>query len=278
MGFNVAETQEIAEAARRSGRLLMVGYHKRFDPAYVRARAEIQRLDGVRFVDVTVLHPDEDAYRRHHALLPVRSPSPVTEVMLDRMAVDEAESNELRPLLDATLGQEATGPLRVALLVLLTSLIHDVNVVRGVLGEPEAVLSAHAWRNGMAQTSLTRFAGDVRVVMNWVSVPEVAHYQEQLRFVSSERRVTLTFPSPYLRHAPTALAIERMDGGDHVEERHTVSYEEAFRAELHRFREAVLGGTPASPGVDEALGDARWIEMIAKALVRDVTATPRSRG
>jgi predicted dehydrogenase len=105
--------------------------------------------------------------------------------------------------------------------------------------------------------------------MTWISVPEVAHYQEQLRFVSPERRVTLTFPSPYLRHAPTPLSIERMDDGDHVEERHTVSYEEAFRSELHHFREAVLNGTPASPGVDEALGDARWIEMIAKALIRD---------
>ena len=269
LGFTVAETDEIAAAARRSGRLLMVGYHKRFDPAYLRTVDEVLRLESLRFVDVTVLHPDEDAYRRHHALLPVRPPATVTEEMLDRMALDESESQEMRLLLAATLGPDASAPLRVALLVLLTSLIHDVNALRGVLGEPEEVLSAHTWRNGMAQTSLTRFAGDVRAVMTWISVPEVAHYQEQLRFVSPERRVTLTFPSPYLRHAPTPLTIERMDGGSHVQERHTVSYEEAFRSELHHFRAAVLEGKAASPGVEEALGDARWIEMIAKALVRD---------
>ena len=74
LGFSVAETREIAAAARRSGRLLMVGYHKRFDPAYLRTVDEVRRLESLRFVDVTVLHPDEDAYRRHHALLPVRSP------------------------------------------------------------------------------------------------------------------------------------------------------------------------------------------------------------
>jgi predicted dehydrogenase len=269
LGFSVAETDGIARAARRSGRVLMVGYHKRFDPAYRRARTEVQRLQSLRFVDVTVLHPDEDAYRRHHALLPVRPPTTLTEEEMDRLAVNDASSAEMRPLLDATVGAEAPLPVRIALVVLLTSLIHDVNALRGVLGEPEEVLSAHTWRNGMAQTSLTRFSGDVRAVMTWISVPEVAHYQEQLRFVSPERRVTLTFPSPYLRHAPTPLSIERMDDGDHVEERHTVSYEEAFRSELHHFREAVVNGTPASPGVDEALGDARWIEMIAKALIRD---------
>src|SRR5262245_64748099 len=31
LGFSVAETEEIARAARRSGRILMVGYHKRFE-------------------------------------------------------------------------------------------------------------------------------------------------------------------------------------------------------------------------------------------------------
>jgi predicted dehydrogenase len=269
LGFSVAETEKIARAARRAGRTLMVGYHKRFDPAYLRARDEVRKLQSLRLVDVTVLHPDEDAYRRHHALLPVRPPAVLTEAELDRLGEKDADSAEMRPLLDATVGADAPMPIRMALFVLLTSLIHDVNALRGVLGEPEEVLSAHTWRNGMAQTSLTRFAGDVRVVMTWISVPEVAHYQEQLRFVSPERRVTLTFPSPYLRHAPTPLAIERMDDGSHVEERHTVSYEEAFRSELHHFRDAVFKGTPASPGVDEAVGDARWIEMIAKALVRD---------
>ena len=266
LGFSLAETEELAGAARRTGRVVQVGYHKRFDPAYQRARAEVQRLRGLRFVEVTVLHPDEEPYRRHHALLPVRPSMTMSEEALDAQAVRETTSDEMRPLVDATVGAGAPLAVRVALFVLLTSLIHDVNVLRGVLGEPEEVLSAYTWRGGMAQTSLTRFAGDVRVLMNWISVPGLAHYEETLRFVGPERRVTLTFPSPYLRHAPTALAIERMDGESHVVERHTVSYEEAFRAELHQFHESVRTGRPADPGVDDAVGDARWIDAIARMM------------
>jgi hypothetical protein len=100
-----------------------------------------------------------------------------------------------------------------------------------------------------------------------MSVPQLAHYEERVRCVANDGRVTLVFPSPYLRHAPTALEIERMDGGTLVVEQHTVSYEEAFRAELHSFREAIVSGTAAHPGVDEAVADARWIEWIAQALV-----------
>jgi hypothetical protein len=78
----------------------------------------------------------------------------------------------------------------------------------------------------MAQSSLTRFAGDLRVSITWMSVPGLAHYEERVRSVATDRRVTLVFASPYLRHAPTSLEVERMDGASLVLEHHTLSYEE----------------------------------------------------
>jgi predicted dehydrogenase len=268
LGFSLAETEELAAAARASGRAVQVGYHKRFDSAYRRARDLVHNLADLRLVEVTVLHPDEDPYRRHHALLPRRDdPTTMSEDELDALAIRDATAEPIRGALESFLGPAAPQHLRVATFVLLTSLIHDINLVRGLVGEPEEVLSAHVWRGGMAQSSLTRFAGDVRVSMTWISVPGLAHYEERVRCVANDRRVTLVFPSPYLRHAPTALEVERMDGASLVVEQHTVSYEEPFRDELYHFRDAVLSGAPADPGVDEAVADARWIEWIARALV-----------
>ena len=162
-------------------------------------------------------------------------------------------------------GKQAPADHRLGAYILFDSLIHDVSAVRGILGEPERVLSAHTWRGGMAQTSVTAFPNDVRVVMSWVSLPGLRLYEERLRFVSPETRVTLTFPSPYLRHFPTPLLIEHMDGTEVVAEQRTVSYEEAFRAEMHHFRACIAEGRPASPSLDDALGDARWIQQIAEA-------------
>jgi hypothetical protein len=68
-----------------------------------------------------------------------------------------------------------------------------------------------------------------------------------------------------------------MDGESLVVERHTVGYEEAFRAELYAFREAVLSGRPADPGVDDAVGDARWIERLAHALRDSVSPAGTAR-
>src|SRR5436190_3342881 len=103
LGFSLAETEGLAAAARASGRALQVGYHKRFDPAYRRARELVRDLADLRLVEVTVLHPDEDAYRRHHALLPRRNNVPLSEAELDALTIRDATAESIRPALDSIL-------------------------------------------------------------------------------------------------------------------------------------------------------------------------------
>jgi myo-inositol 2-dehydrogenase/D-chiro-inositol 1-dehydrogenase len=237
----------------------------------------VRSMPDLRYVEATVLHPDDGAYREHHAILPHREPvrPGVDEAQTNAGARREAQTGDLREGLDATVRPGAPVDERVAALMLWQSLIHDVNALRGALGEPQKVLSASVWNGGMAQHSLTEFARGVRVSMSWISLPGVKHYEERLRFVSPNLRVTLIFPSPYLRHAPTALEVERMDGEALVVEDRVVSYEEAFRAEVHHFRESVLAGRTPAITVDEAVKDAQWIEAIGRSYgasaARDVT-------
>jgi predicted dehydrogenase len=275
VGFSLAETEAVARAAQRSRGLLMVGYHKRYDPAYRRAREEVRGMRDLRLVEATVLHPDDGAYRTHHALLPPRDRSETREDVADR-AEAEATAGPLAAPLHETAGAGASASHLLAASMLWQSLIHDVNALRGILGEPEEVLSAHAWRGGLAQTSLTRFPRNVRVLLTWVSLHDLKHYEERLLFASPEKRLHLVFPSPYLRHAPTPLLVERMEGGELVEERRTVSYEEAFRAELHHFRRCVREGRKPETGVEDALRDAHWIQAIARALRPGPLPEPRA--
>lgn len=267
LAFSLPETEEVASAVREAGIPFMVGYHKRFDPAYQRARRAVQEMRDLRFVEVTILHPDDEAYRTHHAVLPppdkpweARPEAEGTAMICERVT-----RGAFKGCVDGIVGGEAPLHHRVGAYILFDSVIHDIDAVRGVLGEPGAVVSAHVWRAGLAQTSVTRFAGDMRVSLSWISLPGLKHYEETLRFVGNDARVTLVFPSPYIRHAPTPLTIERMEGEELVVEQRAVSYEEAFRAELHHFRECVQSGRSPSPSLADALGDARWIHQIAAA-------------
>lgn len=266
LGYGVPETEALAKVARGSKAKLMVGYHKRFDPAFLRARELVRAMGDVRLVEVTVLHPDDGAYRNHHAILPIPAvrPPPQPEAADVRNTERAVTDGPLAPRISEIVAPNAALEHRVAAKILSESLIHDLNVVRGVLGEPEEVLSGHTWRSGFGQTSVSRFPDEVHATLTWIMVPGLRNYEERIRFVGSDGRVTLVFPSPYLRNLPTPLFVERMEGDDLVVEQRTVSYEEAFRAELHAFRACIVEGREADPSWQEALGDARWIEAIAR--------------
>jgi predicted dehydrogenase len=267
LAFSLEEAEAIGALAKQAKGRLMVGYHKRFDPHYLKARDEVRAMKDLRYVEATVLHPDDAAYRTHHVVLPLPEKpwAPSAEAVTNSWLLRDAAEGEIGECIAATLGKDAPQAHRVGALLLFLSLIHDINALRGILGEPERVLSADVWRGGFAQHSLTQFPGDLRVSLSWISLPGVKHYEERLRFVSPEKRVTLAFPSPYLRNFPTPLEIEKMDGDELVVEQRTVSYEEAFRAELHYFHHGLEEGKPPQPSLQDALGDARWIQLIARA-------------
>jgi predicted dehydrogenase len=265
LAFSLPETEEVAAAARRGRGRVMLGYHKRFDPAYLRARQAVAEMRDLRYVEVTVLHPDDAASRTHHAILPIADRPPATEDDLVSGATARVTEGSLAPCVGRILGPQAPLDRRIGAYILFESLLHDIDAVRGILGTPESVVSAHVWRGGFAQSSMTRFPGDVRAHLSWILLPGLRHYEETLRFVGPDERVTLVFPSPYYRHFPTPLRIERMQGTELVVEEHTVSYEEAFRAELHEFRAALLAGRDPAPSVDDAVADARWMQQIAEA-------------
>lgn len=269
LGYGPAEGEEIARAAERAAGTVMIGYHKRYDPAYRRAREAVHQMADLRYVEVTVLHPDDGAYRRHHELLPLgRRHPPESAQAIEEGIIGKVTRGPMVELVDDIAGRDAAVDRRVAGFLCYQSLVHDTNLVRGVLGEPEKVLSWRTWRGGLGQSSLTRFAGDVVVNLTWISVPELRNYQETVRFVANERRVTLVFPSPYLRHVPTALTIERMDGDDLIVEQHTVSYDEAFRLELLEFHRCVTTGIAPETTVADALGDSHWIQAMLGAGLR----------
>ena len=267
VAFSLADTEAVALAARRARGTFMVGYHKRYDPAYGAARRAVRSMKQLRFVDATILHPDDGAYRAHHAVLPWRAWREQPEAAVFAAAARDAERGPTAAAIAATVGKRGGRARRVAVSMLFQSLIHDINALRGILGEPLEVLSAHTWMDGMAQSSLTRFAGNVRVALTWIYAGGLKNYDERLIFVAPSRRVELRFPSPYLRNAPTPLTIERAAAADElVVERHTVSYDEAFQLELHHFRDCVLRHKKPQTGIEDALGDAKWIKAIATRL------------
>jgi len=262
-----AELDAITSAIAETPVPLLVGYHKRYDPAYLVARDRIAGMTDLRFVQVTVLHPVDGAYRAHHWIEPPGSPDELVRAQdedrdgLREHVTSPAVARQLREVV----GDQAPFGKLVATLNLFGSLIHDVNAVRGILGEPERVLHAQQWHDGRGFHAVLSFAGDVRCAMSWIYLPGLMHYHEQLLFAARSSRVTLTFPSPYLKHLPTSLLVEETGAHGPVQSLITPSYEEAFRAELHHFHRVVTIGEKPLTDLADARGDTLVLEQLARA-------------
>ena len=126
----------------------------------------------------------------------------------------------------------------------------ELNTVRGVLGEPDRL--EYADLSPRQVTVLLRF-GDLPVAIHWIDLPGISRYAMEFALFAPDRRVTLRFPSPFLRNEPAALLIEGGDPGStrswQTEE--VVSYDSGFRRELMAFHDCVTNGAePATSGRD----------------------------
>jgi predicted dehydrogenase len=264
MCFSVAEGRAVIEAARRAGVMLMVGYNKRYDPAYRRLAEECRSLSDLRLLQVTTLESPLEPYVAHYRLHKARSLAP-------ELASLFAADTQAR--ITAAIGDADPLARRAYHLVLLDSMVHEFNAVRGILGEPDRLDFADIRENGL--TVVLRF-GAVQCIIAWVDLPGIARYAMEFAFYAPDRRLTLSFPSPFLRSMPTLLKVE---GGEPLSSGAwrndaVVSYAESFKEELIHFHDCVTGARPPLTSGEDALCDIALCEAVVDA---HLARQPRQR-
>jgi len=241
MCYSADEGRAMVAAAEQAGVKLMTGYPKRYDPAFARMREETAQLSGPRLLRVTTFESPLRPYVTHYPLLP-RSPLP------DQVAAGlRADSDERIMAALAT----ATGLERqVYEGVLLDTLVHELNTVRGLLGEPTRLDYVSLAMDCV--TVILKF-GSLPVAIHWIDLPGIARYGMEFALYAPDRRLRLTFPSPFLRNEPATLEIEDGWAGSARAWRtkEVTSYESGFKRELEAFHDwIVTGREPATAGRD----------------------------
>ena len=255
MCFSVAEGRAMIEAARQAKVTLMVGYNKRYDPAYRRLGEETRSLSDLRLLRVTTLESPLQPYVAHYRLHKAQSLAPELRAAFDA-------DNKAR--ITAAIGEADPLARHAYHLVLLDSMVHEFNAVRGILGEPDRLDFADIRENGL--TVVLRF-GAAECIIAWVDLPGIARYEMELAFYAPDRRLTLSFPSPFLRSMPTLLQVE---DGEPASPRawrseQVVSYAESFKEELIHFHGCVTGGKKPLTSGEDAVRDIALCEAVVDA-------------
>jgi predicted dehydrogenase len=254
--FSVAEGRAMLAAAEQAGVTLMVGYPKRYDPAFARFQKEAAELSEPRMLRVTTLESPFQPYVGHYRLL---APAAAPAELADRLRTEHEAS------IASAIGEAADDfERRIYHQVLLDAMVHEFNTVRGLLGEPDRLDYVDVREHSL--TAMLRF-GQIPAAFHWIDLPGIARYQMEFALFAPERRLTLSFPSPFLRNEPAVLAIEGGEAGAtrswHSQE--VVSYQSGFKRELAAFYDCVVSGAePVTSGLD-GLRDIALCEAIIES-------------
>ncbi len=260
--YSLTDAERIRTTRDRAGRIVQVGYMKRFDPAY-RALCDLLAAQSgpVRAVNVDVVDSDAWAYVAHRDLV---QPDDVAPALIAESGARRTEQ------VTAALGftpepagfKGFSGPY-------CSSIIHDLNLVQGLLtsigttiDKPIGAAFIDGDAGGFLAAKLA--PGDSVVAMTWVAAPKVAYYSERISLVFEDAVYELRFPSPYLNHQPTEL-IERRSDGHHLREiRHRPSYAEPFVEEMKAWHAAIVSGSTVINTVEQAETDVRMLADFAR--------------
>ena len=224
----------------------------------------------------TVLHPTGASQLALARVVPAPAPLPAR-------AQQEADEED-RLLAAAALGEGYDESLwRAYRGALVSSLAHDLSVMRSLRQRPLDVEHADIWRQASAFRghdpgrdrrsfgdhppsiqAAGRLAGGGRYTLAWHYLPDFPAYRETVRVVHGRGSVELVFPSPYLMHAPTELRVTSLDG---AAERIDLSrsIEEAFESQLQAFARMVSDGVEPYSGLAEGRKDIGFCQSIVAA-------------
>jgi predicted dehydrogenase len=246
MCITLADADAIVAARDRAGKVVQVGYMKRFDPAYELLLEELPAsVAGLRYVSVVVNDPEFRPYFTHGEIVRGEVPREVID------ATRRSESEQV----EAAVGTGSPEVVMAFSEAFLGSLVHDVNVVHGVLerlGEPlpADVVGGAWWAGGAAVSGSVRLASGARWDSAWIQLLDVWEYREAVAFMFEDRVQRLTFPSPWLKQSPTRYERTTTDEGRAVSV--AERYEESFARELLHFHACVTDGVECRTPPEQA--------------------------
>lgn len=254
IAFNLADADRVVEAARRNRVKLQIAYMKRYDPGYEYALPLFKAMQDVRLIRVHDFGGFFDINSRIYD----------TYAAPDDMPKDVLAAADEK--FKADLVQEI-GQSRADLAMTYSSLLHlcthDATVLRGAFGDPDEVMFADCFANGLT-VAVLRYGATTRCVWESGVIREPTAWDEHIVAYGAKESVRVQFPYPYLHNAATTVHVTGREGDAFVEKTVSASYDEAFRREWQAFARCIAEDRePLTSGV-EARADVKLLADIVR--------------
>jgi predicted dehydrogenase len=236
-----------------TGLVVQVGYMKRYDPAY---EAFLDALPtspgGLRLIDVITYDPwmARDPFVPWASVLRGDDVAPTIAEAGRRAEIEQVQR---------AVGRSDPAVVRAYSYTFLACLVHDVNLVHGVLdrlGVDGAVepLAASDWAGGHAASFTARLPGGATWSCAWLLLRGLMDFRERASLYFDDAIHELEMPVPYWPDAERVHRVTGVQAGAHAvtNDRHA---DDAYVAELRHFHACVTDGIACRTPPEQALRD-----------------------
>jgi predicted dehydrogenase len=267
MCLTTREADAVIRARDEANVQVMVGYMRRFAPAFLEAKQVLAESGDVTYAHVRDIVGANRLVIEQSSRV-VRA-ADVPEALRDEVARRAA-----------TLVREAIGeasPDQAAAYRLLIGLgCHDLSAMRELLGMPLRVLAATTWRGGRFLSALLDH-GSFRTMVE-IGVDSQRRFDAMLEVATARRTVRVRYDTPYIRHLPTRLEVDETAGDAYRSTCERPTFTDAYTRELEHFHDVVVRGREPKTTPEDYRQDLVLFAAIIEALRRsDGAAVPIAR-
>jgi predicted dehydrogenase len=247
------EAEAIIKARDEAGVHVMVGYMRRYAPAFVQAVEHVRALEKINYARVRDIIGQNALFVEQSSVV-LRPKDIPPEAMRDR-------GERASRLVKAAIGEAP--PELVSTYRLLCGLSsHDLSAMRELLGMPRRVIAARQWDSFL--TAL--FAYESFTVSFETGIDHNLRFDAHIQVYGETKEIRVQYDTPYIRQLPTRLFINETLGGVFEEREIRPTFTDAYTAELLHFYEVVTRNTQPKTSAEDFLYDLDLFEMIINAL------------
>jgi predicted dehydrogenase len=256
MCLTLSEADDLAEAERRTGRTVQIGYMRRYAGAFLEARDLVRAEQGrIRFARIQDII-GENALIVSDTSAVIRDPDLPQSTKADLKELSERKA------------QEAIGVASEDLIrsydVLLGLASHDISALRELVGRPLSVLHAsHRWEGRFITAT---FDYGTFVCEMVIGLDHLPRYDTFIEIYGEKTTIRLDYDTPYVRNVPARLTVTSPHGAAGVSR--NVSFPsrlDSFVVEWQAFHNSILTGARAKTTVADAREDLEiFLEIVER--------------
>lgn len=264
MCLTIAEAEDIIRERDAAGVRLMVGYMRRYAPAFIEAVSRVRAMDRINYVRVRdiigqnrlIIDQVEDVFRPD-----------------DFLAASSRDRQQRAARLVAEAIGDATPDLTRSYRLLCGLSSHDLSAMRELIGMPKRVLSASHW-NGGSFLHVVMDYGEFQAVLE-TGVDSQVRFDAHIEVYGETSSLRVEYDTPYIRHLPTRLFIDETDGERYTRNELRPTYADPYTRELEYFHDALTNGTGIKTSAEDFTNDLQLFQWIIAA-IRQSTPRPEA--